>query len=136
MKGKELGSKVLIIDSDAGTAKRLASALTQSAFEVMVASPDPAKPEIVHECCPDAIVLKDKPPQCDGHKLCQQIRQLSSIPIILLGDKPENGVYLETKTSVHWNYYMQWPVSYAELAARIKVLVWRYAKLEKNSRKR
>ena len=130
-----MDGKVLIIDSDAGTAKRLASVLAEEDFEAIVASPHLVKPEMMEEHCPDAIVLRDKPPQCDGHKLCQQIRQLSSVPIILLGDKPENGVYLDAKAAFHWNYYMQWPASYAELVARLKVLLWRYGKLDRIARK-
>jgi len=124
--------KVLVIGSDPASAKKLASALTKSGFEVMVASSESVGLKIAEKVHPDAVVVKDSPPQIDGFKLCREIRHLFDPPLILLGDKLEEEVYpLTLKTRPDWDYYMHLPISYEELAARIKVLLWRYGKREK-----
>lgn len=128
--------KVLIIDGDFSSAKKIASALAKSGFEVMAASSQSEGLKITDDDCPDAIVVKDSPPQLDGFKLCQPIRRIFDIPLILLGDKPEREVYLPTlESEADWNYYMHLPVNYDELAAKIKVLLWRYGKAELPCRK-
>jgi DNA-binding response OmpR family regulator len=79
----------------------------------------------------NAIVVKDSPPRLDGFKLCQPIRRIFNLPLILLGDKQEAEVYSSSlDVPTDWDYYMQLPINYDELAARIKVLLWRYEKAE------
>lgn len=123
--------KVLAIDGDASSAGRITSALTESGFEVIVASSEPEGLKIVDEVAPDVIVVRDNHPHLDGFKLCQIMRRLFDLPLILLGDKPSECAYsadLEIPTA--WNYYMHLPIDYRELATRINVLLWRYGKAE------
>ena len=81
---------------------------------------------------PDAIVVRDSPSQVNGFTLCKVIRRLFSLPLILLGNKLEEEVYSSTLPGwPDWDYYMHLPISHAELAARIRVLLWRYGKAEK-----
>ena len=123
---------VLVIDSDPASAKRIVSALTQSGFEVMAASSESAGLKIMDKAFPDAVVVRDGSPQLNSSKLCRQIRHLFDLPLILLGDKSEEEVYPPTlETDADWDYYMHLPISYEVLAARIKVLLWRYGKGEK-----
>ena len=124
--------KVLVVDSDIFSAKRIASALNKSGFEVLLASSEPEDLTIGERVFPDAIVVRDIPSQVDGFTLCRVIRRLFSLPLILLGNKLEEEVYSSTPQGwLEWDYYMHWPISHAELAARIKVLLWRYGKAGK-----
>ena len=123
--------KVLVIDGDLSSATKIASALTKSGFGMMVALCESVGLNMADARSPDAVVVRDSPPQLDGFKLCQQIRRMFDLPLILLSDKSEPEVYspsLEIPTD--WDYYMQLPISYEELVARIKVLLWRYGKTE------
>jgi DNA-binding response OmpR family regulator len=123
--------KVLIVDSNPYRRQRIASGLS-SGFEVLTASAEKEALNMAEEFSPDAIVVRDSSPQLDGFKLCQQIRNLFDLPLILLRDKPDEEVYTpDMKMPSDWDYYIHWPVDYGVLAARIKVLLWRYGKGEK-----
>ena len=122
---------VLLIDSGSASAKKTASALTKSGFAVIIASSESEGLKLIDDVSPDAVIVSDNTSQLDGSKLCRRIRGLFDLPIILLGDKPEEEVYLSTlKTRADWDYYMHLPAKYEELAARIKVLLWHYGKAE------
>jgi DNA-binding response OmpR family regulator len=52
--------------------------------------------------------------------------------MVVLSDKPETEVYSPSvEVPTDWDYYMHLPISYEELAARIRVLLWRYGKAGK-----
>ena len=121
-----------MIDGDHAWAQKLISALTGSGFEVMIASSGPEGLKLAEELPPDAIIIWDSPPQIDGFRLCQQVRQMFDLPLILLGNKPEAAVYTQDlKVPTDWNYYMHLPVSYEVLVAWIKALLWRFGRGEK-----
>ena len=123
--------KVLVIDGDFLSAKRLASALTESGFETLVALSESAGLKMADERSPDAIVVRDGLPQLGGVKLCKAIHHIFGLPLILLGDKPESEVYSsDLDIPTDWDYYMQLPINFDEMAAKIKVLLWRYGKAE------
>lgn len=122
--------KVLVVDSNSYHRQGIASGLG-SGFEVLAASAEKEALNMAEEFSPDAIVVEDSPYQLDGFKLCQQIRHMFDLPLILLGDKREEEVYTpEMKIPSDWDYYIRLPVDYGVLAARIKVLLWRYGKAE------
>jgi len=123
--------KVLVIDANIHSAQETASALTKSGFEVITASSEPGGLKIADEVFLDAVVVKDGSPQLDSHKLCQRIRHLLDLPVILLGNKQETEVYHTAfEAGADWDCYMCLPINYEILAARIKVLLWRYGKAE------
>jgi len=124
--------RVLVVDSNLSSANRIASALNKSGFEVLLASSVPEGLTMGERVFPDAIVVRDGPSQVNGFTLCRVIRRLFSLPLILLGNKQEEEVYSSTLPGwPDWDYYMHLPISYAELGARIKVLLWRYGKAGK-----
>ena len=123
--------QILLIDSDSVSARKIASALAKSGFEMIIASSESEGLSLIDEVSPDGVVVSDNTSQLDGSKLCRRIRHLFDFPIILLGDKPEEEIYpLAFKGRAEWDYYMRLPISYEELTARIKVLLWRYGKAE------
>lgn len=123
--------KILLIDSDSASAKKIALALTKSGFEVITASSESEGLKLAEDVSPNSVVVSDNISQLDGSKLCRKIRHLFDLPIILLGDKPEEEIYpLTLKGGTDWDYYMRFPISYEELVARLKVLLWRYGKAE------
>jgi len=120
---------VLLIDNDLASAKKMASAIAELGFEVVITPPELGMSEVVDKVSPDTIIVRDRTPQFDGFMLCYQIRRSFDLPLILLGDKLEKEVYPPTfKAGADWNYYMELPISYGELAARIKALLWRCGK--------
>jgi len=85
--------KILPIDSTSASAKKIASALTKSGFEVIKASSESEGLKLAEDVSPNSIVVSDNTPQLDGSKLCRRICHLFDLPIIFLGDKPEDEVY-------------------------------------------
>jgi len=123
--------RILLIDKDPVSAKKIASALAKSGFEMIIASSESEGLSLIDEVSPDGVVVSDNVSQPDGSKLCRKIRHLFDLPVILLGNKPEEEIYpLTFKDGADWDYYMCLPISYEELMARIKVLLWRYGKAE------
>lgn len=110
--------KILLIDSDSASAaaKKIASTLTKSGFEVIIASSESEGLKLAEDVSPDAVVVSDNTSQLDGSKLCRRIRHLFGLPIILLGDKPEEAYPLTLKGGSDWDYYMRFPISYEGLA--------------------
>jgi len=120
--------KILLIDSDSASTKRIALALTKSGFEVMIVSSESEGLKIADEVSPAAVVVKESA-RIDGYRACQQIRHLFDLPLIFLDDKPEEEVCPSTlENGTDWDFYIRWPIEYEELVARIKVLLWRYGK--------
>jgi len=120
--------RVLIVDSGSAPTRKIASALTESGFEVITASFESEGLKIADWAFPDVIIIKESS-QLDGHKLCQHIRYLFDLPIILVDDKPEEEVYpTNIENGTDWDFYMRLPISHQELVARIKVLLRRYGK--------
>ena len=92
--------KVLIINSNHSSTEKIASVLTESGFEVTNVATEWEGLKLIDEFSPDAIIVKDDPTQIDGSNLCQQIRQLFVLPLILLGDRPEEEIYPQTLINV------------------------------------
>ncbi|OGN97203.1 MAG: hypothetical protein A2Z77_06450 [Chloroflexi bacterium RBG_13_51_36] len=73
---------------------------------------------------PDLIVMRENSHRLNGDELCIRIRELSDVPIIVLGQEPEEvaGVeFLEMGADV----YLTSPLSLRELLARVRSLLRR-----------
>ena len=65
---------------------------------------------VADDVSPDGVVVRDNASQLHGLNLCRRIRHLFDLPLILLGDKPEEEVYPSTfKAGADWDYYMRSP---------------------------
>ena len=128
---------ILFIDnSDTGDedvfARKTAAKLSGAGFDVAQACSGKQGIEMADEICPDVVVVRDSASRQNGFDFCQQARNLYGLPLILLGDAPETEMYSSVPGKAkNWDYYMSYPVNYAELAARINILLWRYGKAGK-----
>jgi DNA-binding response OmpR family regulator len=76
--------KALIVDDDLALADVLSFTMRRAGFEVVVAHDGLQALERWRAESPDLIVLDLNLPRLDGAKVCQQIRQESKTPIIML----------------------------------------------------
>jgi DNA-binding response OmpR family regulator len=123
--------KILVIAVAANSTdflEKLASTLARSGLELMITSPGLGL-EVIDTVSPDVAIVRDNSPQLDGYQLCQEIRHLFDLPLILLGDKPETGTYSQA-LEAGADFYMTWPLHYLELAARVRALLRRYNRRE------
>ena len=88
MTGKEA---ILVIDDDPAARELVTSTLKREEYTTITAPDGQAGLRAMYENKPDLIVLDIKMPTMDGWTVCQRIREVSDIPIIMLTaqDSPE-----------------------------------------------
>ena len=111
--------KILVIDDEPLITESLEYSLQQEGFQVMVAHHGDEALKIAREEAPDLIVLDIMLPGMDGWEVCRQLRQASTVPIIMLtarGQEIDRVLGLELGA----DDYLPKPFSFRELLARIR----------------
>ncbi len=120
-------SKILVVDDETSIRRILATSLSMVGYEVVTAADGLEALDIFHKEIPDLVVLDVMLPKLDGYGVCQQLRQESNIPIIMLtalGDVADRLMGLE----IGADDYLSKPFSLKELEARICALLRRVEK--------
>lgn len=117
--------KILIVDDDVNIAELISLYLTKECFETkMVHDGESALTEF-DAFSPNLILLDLMLPGIDGYQVCRELRQKSSIPIIMLSAKGEifdKVLGLELGA----DDYIIKPFDSKELVARVKAVLRRY----------
>ena len=118
--------RLLIIEDDVRLLEAVELFLTQAGYEVNTATGGEAglQGALVHQ--PDLIVLDLMLPDMDGLEVCQRVREVSSVPIVILtarGAEEERIKGLRTGA----DDYVVKPFSLKELEARIEAVLRRAA---------
>ena len=121
-----VGPRILLVEDEASIAEPFARLLQREGFEALVA-PTAARALELFERMPPALVLLDlNLPDGDGRDIAREIRQQSSVPIIMLtarGTETDRVVGLE----IGADDYVVKPFSSAEVIARIRAVLRRVA---------
>ncbi len=115
---------LLLIDDDRGLTDLLADFLRNQGHTVHVASDGLAGIRQVFAIKPDLVVLDVTMPQRDGWEVLQQIRELSTMPVIMLTARDEETNILHG-FSLGADDYVTKPFSFAQLAARVQAVLGR-----------
>ena len=118
--------KVLVVDDEKLIVKGLRFALEQDDMEVDTAYDGEEAVEKAREGSYDIILLDLMLPKLDGMQACQQIREFSDVPIIMLtakGDDMDKILGLEYGA----DDYITKPFNILEVKARIKAIIRRTA---------
>lgn len=105
--------------------------LSASNFQVLTATNGPEALAVFQRAQPDLIVLDLNMPGCDGSAVCRQIRETSSVPIIVLSARTEELdriLLLEMGA----DDYLTKPFNPRELVARVQA-TFRRMKWDKDS---
>ncbi|KRQ86572.1 Alkaline phosphatase synthesis transcriptional regulatory protein PhoP [Caloramator mitchellensis] len=129
------GEKILVIDDELHIIELLKYNLEANGYKVIYALNGKEGVKLTAEKKPDLILLDVMLPELDGFEVCKEIKrsaELSRIPIIMLTAKGEEfdkilGLELGADD------YITKPFSIRELLARIKVVLRRNTKEEKNN---
>lgn len=84
--------RILIIDDDPALRQLVVNTLRQEGYHMLTAADGPEGLRQMYEGHPDLIVLDIRMPTMDGWTVCQRIREVSNIPILMLtaeGDPEE-----------------------------------------------
>jgi len=118
--------KILVVDDEPLITESLEYSLKQEGFQVVVAHDGYQALEVAGEEAPDLIVLDIMLPGMDGLETCRRLRQVSTVPIIMLtarGQEIDRVLGLEMGA----DDYLAKPFSFRELLARIRAVFRRMA---------
>lgn len=116
--------KILLVCPDLAMTDNLAYVFQHSGFRtVNVAGSRQALAEIDRNS-PDLIVMRENTRRLNGDELCIRIRELSDVPIIVLGQDEEEAAGVEF-LEMGADAYLTSPLSLRELLARVRSLLRR-----------
>ena len=119
-----MGEKILVIEDEAHIARTVRLYLEQAGYQVLVVDDGALALPAFRNERPNLIILDLMLPNLDGMEVCRQIRQTSSVPIIMLTARTEETdriVGLELGA----DDYVTKPFSPREVVARVRAVLRR-----------
>ena len=122
-----MAKKVLVVDDEKLIVKGIRFSLEQDGMEVTCAYDGEEALRLAREQKFDMILLDIMLPKLSGTEVCQQIREFSSVPIIMLTAKGED---MDKILGLEYGAddYITKPFNILEVKARIKAIMRRTAK--------
>ena len=124
-----MGKRVLVVDDEKLIVKGIRFSLLQDGLEVDCAYDGEEALELAKNNEYDLVLLDVMLPKLDGFEVCQQIREFSNMPIVMLtakGDDMDKILGLEYGA----DDYITKPFNILEVKARIKAIMRRAGKKE------
>ena len=124
-----MGKRVLVVDDEKLIVKGIRFSLLQDGLEVDCAYDGEEALELARNNEYDLVLLDVMLPKLDGFEVCQQIREFSDMPIVMLtakGDDMDKILGLEYGA----DDYITKPFNILEVKARIKAIMRRAGKKE------
>ena len=129
-----MGRKVLVVDDEKLIVKGLRYSLAQDGMEVDCAFDGEEAMDYARKTEYDVVLLDIMLPKLDGLEVCQQIREFSNMPIIMLTAKSED---MDKIMGLEYGAddYIAKPFNILEVKARIKAIMRRSGKQEQEKKK-
>ena len=124
MEDSRSGYKVLIADDDPNVAAQLKPFFERENYRVLTADNGESALETVWKERPDVLILDIVMPEKDGFAVCREIRERSSMPILMLSARTEEFDRL-LGLELGADDYITKPFSPREVVARVKVVLRR-----------
>ncbi len=127
-----MNNRVLVVDDEKLIVKGIRFSLEQDGMEVTCAYDGEEALKLAKENTYDIILLDIMLPKLTGFEVCQQIREFSAVPIVMLtakGDDMDKILGLEYGA----DDYITKPFNILEVKARIKAIMRRTGKKEKET---
>lgn len=117
--------KVLIIEDDAEMSRLLQLDLERYGYEAHLAVNGLDGLRMFHETRPNLVVLDVALPMMDGLTVCQRIRELSNVPILIMTAHAVSEEEIAKGLNLGADEYMIKPIRNIEFHARVKALLRR-----------
>lgn len=127
-----MGQRVLIIEDDKELARLLQIDLKRHNFDVVVSHNGMEGLRIFQEKLPELVVLDVDLPLMDGLTVCERIREISNVPILMMTARAISEQDIAEGLNRGADEYMIKPLGKIEFHARIKALL-RRARLSEDS---
>jgi DNA-binding response OmpR family regulator len=115
---------ILVIEDDPNTASLIALYLEREGFQAMTAGDGKKGLDLAARYLPALVILDLMLPKIDGWEVCRQLRQTSSIPVIMLTARGEEIDRVAGLTLGADDYVVK-PFSPRELVARVQAVLRR-----------
>jgi DNA-binding response OmpR family regulator len=119
--------KVLVIDDDIGLLTMLRLGLELQGFDVATAEGGKEGLRRAYQMHPDVVVLDITMSGMDGWTMCERLRQVSDVPVIMLSGRTDKADIVKS-LSMGADDYLTKPCSLDELTARINSRLRRSAR--------
>jgi len=116
--------KILVVDDEAQITRVLRRGLESAGFQVRIAADGRAGLESFRAWLPDLVITDLSMPGLDGLGLCERIRQISEVPILVLSVREDETTKVKA-LDLGADDYVAKPFGMAELTARIRALLRR-----------
>lgn len=126
--------RVLVIDDDPKITALLRRALTFEGYEVITAASGQEGVDMALMEAPDLVVLDIMLPGLDGWEVCRQVRQHSTVPILMLTARDEVADRVKG-LNLGADDYLVKPFALEELLARVHAMLRRSKQLEEAGRR-
>ncbi|MGJ3237603.1 MAG: response regulator transcription factor [Anaerolineae bacterium] len=120
-----MNQRVLIIEDDEELARLLQIDLKRHNFEVITSNNGMEGLRIFQETMPDLVVLDVALPLMDGLTVCERIREISNVPILIMTAHAVTEQNIAEGLNKGADEYMIKPLGKIEFHARIKALLRR-----------
>lgn len=129
-----MAKKVLVVDDEKLIVKGIRFSLEQDGMEVDCAYDGEEALQMIKEKEYDIILLDVMLPKLTGFEVCQQVREFSSVPIVMLTAKGED---MDKILGLEYGAddYITKPFNILEVKARIKAIIRRTAPKPKEKQK-
>jgi len=117
-------SRVLVVDDEPQITRVLRTVLTGQGYQVRTAGEGESALSDFQEWRPELVITDLYMPHMDGVELCKRIRELSSVPIIVLSVKGEERTKVEALDCGADDYVTK-PFGIDELLARVRAALRR-----------
>ena len=124
-----MASTVLIVEDDPDTAKLVSLYLQRDGHKVLCARDGVEGLRLARDARPDLVVLDLMLPKLNGIGVCRTLRQESTVPIVMVTARVEEEDRLKG-LDLGADDYVTKPFSPRELAARIRAVLRRTAKVD------
>jgi two-component system KDP operon response regulator KdpE len=119
-------TRVLVIDDEPQIRRALRAGLERNGFAVTLADDGEAGLDAAAEAPPDLVILDLAMPGLDGFAVCRQLREWSSIPVIVLSVRDDEADKIAALNQGADDYLTK-PFSLDELIARMRAVLRRTA---------
>jgi two-component system response regulator RegX3 len=116
--------KILVVCPELAMTDNLTFVLQHSGFQTVNAAGSMEALAEVDRSSPDLILMRENSRRLNGDELCIQIRALSNVPIIVLGQEEEEVAGVEF-LEMGADAYLTTPLRFRELLARVRSLLRR-----------
>jgi two-component system KDP operon response regulator KdpE len=116
--------KILVVDDEAQITRVLLRGLESAGYQVRIAADGRAGLETFRSWLPDLVITDLSMPGFTGLQLCERIRQLSEVPVLVLSVKEDEPTKVKA-FDLGADDYVSKPFGMAELTARVRALLRR-----------